>query len=214
MVAPEDLATIYDLSALFTAGYSGQGQTIAVVEPSNLYTTSDWNTFRDTFGLTPAYPAGSMVQLHPSGSGANNCADPGTNGADVEATLDAEWASAAAPSATIEVASCFDSTTTPGIFIALENLVNEAAPPAIVSISYISSEAQIGAAGNAFINTLYQQAASEGISIFAGRVIPARRLRTSTRPARHTESVSTAPLQLRTTWPSAGRILIPTQHGA
>jgi subtilase family serine protease len=168
LVAPGDLATIYDLNPLFAAGYSGQGQTIAVIESSDLYSTADWNTFRDTLGLTVAYPTGSMAQVHPSGSGANNCADPGTNGADVEATLDAEWASAAAPSATIEVASCADSTTTPGIFIALENLVNEAAPPAIVSISYISSEAQIGAAGNAFINTLYQQAASEGISIFAG----------------------------------------------
>ncbi len=167
LVAPEDLATIYDLNPLFAAGYSGQGQTIAVIESSDLYSTADWNTFRDTFGLTVAYPTGSMAQVHPSGSGGNNCADPGTTSAEVEATLDAEWASAAAPSATIEVASCAD-TATPGIFIALENLINEAAPPAVVSISYISSEAQIGAAGNAFINTLYQQAASEGISIFAG----------------------------------------------
>src|SRR5438132_6625930 len=108
-----------------------------------------------------------MTQVHPSGSGANNCTDPGPNGADVEATLDAEWASAAAPSATIEVVSCADAATA-GILIALENLVNEAAPPAVVSISYIHSEAQIGAAGNAFINALYEQAASEGMSIFVG----------------------------------------------
>ncbi len=167
LVAPEDLATIYDLNPLFAAGYSGQGQTIAVIESSDLYSTADWNTFRDTFGLTVAYPTGSMAQVHPSGSGGNNCADPGTTGAEVEATLDAEWASAAAPSAMIEVASCAD-TATPGIVIALENLINEATPPAIVSTSYISSEAQIGAAGNAFTNTLYQQAVSEGISIFAG----------------------------------------------
>jgi subtilase family serine protease len=33
---------------------------------------------------------------------------------DVEATLDAEWASAAAPDATIEVAACADTATTFG----------------------------------------------------------------------------------------------------
>src|SRR5579872_3755541 len=167
LVAPADLATIYNLNPLFAADYSGQGQTIVVLEPSDLYSTADWTMFRDTFGLTSAYPTGTLTQVHPSGSGANSCADPGPTGADVEATLDAEWASAAAPSATIELASCAD-TVTSGLLIALENLVNGANPPSIISISYLLSETQIGAAGNAFINSVYQQAASEGVSIFVG----------------------------------------------
>ena len=167
LVAPADLATIYNLNPLFAAGYSGQGQTIVVLEPSDLYSTADWTTFRDTFGLTSAYPTGSLTQVHPPGSGANNCTDPGPTGAEVEATLDAEWASAAAPSATIEVASCAD-TAGSGLLIALENLVNGANPPSIVSISYLFSETQIGATENGFINSVYQQAASEGISIFVG----------------------------------------------
>ena len=165
LVAPADLATIYNLNPLFAAGYSGQGQTVVVLEPSDVYTTSDWDTFRDTFGLSAAYPAGSLTQTHPAGTGVDNCTDPGPNGADVEAIVDAEWASAAAPSATIEVASCADAAT-PGVFIALQNLLNSATPPAIVSISYGQSEPEIGAAGNAFIDSLYQQGAAEGVSIF------------------------------------------------
>ncbi len=103
--------------------------------------------------------------MHPPGSGANNCADPGPTGADVEATLDAEWASAAAPSAAIELVSCAD-TASSGLLIALENLVYGANPPSIISISYLSSETQMGAAENTFVNSVYEQAASEGISIF------------------------------------------------
>ena len=45
-VVPADLATIYNLNPLFAAGISGQGQTVAVIEDSNVYSASDWTTFR------------------------------------------------------------------------------------------------------------------------------------------------------------------------
>ena len=51
-MVPADLATIYNLNPLFTAGYSGQGQTIAVIEDTDVFSTSDWDTFRSTFGLS------------------------------------------------------------------------------------------------------------------------------------------------------------------
>ena len=51
-VVPADLATIYNLNPLFNAGYSGQGQTIAVIEDTDVFSTSDWDTFRSTFGLS------------------------------------------------------------------------------------------------------------------------------------------------------------------
>ena len=50
-VVPGDLATIYNLNPLFSAGISGQGQTIAVIEDTDVYSTADWTTFRNTFGL-------------------------------------------------------------------------------------------------------------------------------------------------------------------
>jgi subtilase family serine protease len=161
-VVPADLATIYNFNPLFTAGTSGQGQTIVVIEDTNVYSTADWTTFRSTFGLSK-YTSGSFTQVHP-GSG---CSNPGTvAGAEGEATLDAEWASAGAPSAAIELASCADTQTTFGGLIALQNLVNGSSPPAIVSISYGECEAENGASANAAFNTTYQQAVAEGISVF------------------------------------------------
>ncbi|MGO9455261.1 MAG: protease pro-enzyme activation domain-containing protein [Candidatus Binataceae bacterium] len=166
-VVPADLATIYNLNPLFEAGYSGQGQTIVVVEDSDVFSTADWTTFRTTFGLTSAYPSGSFTQVHPAPGTGGACTDPGINGANGEAILDAEWSSAAAPSAAIELASCANTETNFGGFIALQNLLsNGGTPPAIVSISYGESEADEGAAGNSYIDSLYQEAASAGVSVF------------------------------------------------
>ncbi len=50
--------------------------------------------------------------------------------------------------------------------MALENLVNSANPPAILSLSYGECEAANGAALNAAFSGTYQQAAAEGISVF------------------------------------------------
>ena len=160
-VVPADLATIYNLSSLFNAGYSGQGQTIAVIEDTNVYSTTDWATFRKAFGLS-AYSSGSFTQVHPG----TNCTNPGVTADDGEAILDAEWASAAAPSAAIVLASCASSRTTFGGLIALNNLLSEANPPRIVSISYGESESENGAAANASYYSAYQTAAAEGGSVF------------------------------------------------
>ncbi len=160
-VVPGDLATIYNLKALFAAGYSGQGQSIVVIEDTDVYSTADWSTFRSTFGLS-TYTAGSFKQEHPGG-----CADPGVVPvSESEATLDAEWASAAAPSAAILLASCADTNTTFGGLIALENLTNSTNPPKIVSISYGESETENGATANLAYSKAYQSAVAEGISVF------------------------------------------------
>jgi len=171
-VTPADLATIYNLNPLFTAGYRGKGQTIVVIEDTNVYSTADWTTFRKTFGLS-TYTAGSFVQVHPAPkTGANNCANPGVNidGDDIEAILDAEYASAAAPAARIELAACDNTVTTWGGQIALQNLLNSATTaspaPALVSISYGDCESDNGAAGNKSMSELFQQAVNEGVSVF------------------------------------------------
>ena len=151
----------------FCGGIHRKGQTIAVLEDSDLYNTADWNTFRQVFGLS-SYTAGSLSTINPAPpKGTSNCSDPGVNyGADDEATLDAEWASAAAPDATIEVATCADTTTTSGFLIAAQNLINASHPPQIISMSYGSCEAANGATQNAAYNSAYQQAVAEGVSVF------------------------------------------------
>lgn len=165
-VTPEDLATIYNLTPLFANGNTGAGQTIAVVEDARLYSNSDWDTFRSTFGLSQ-YSGGSLTVVQPAAAGGATCSAPGLGGGDDgEATLDAEWATAAAPSATIMVAACGSTRATDGVTTALENLVNGSNPPSIISVSYGNCEAENGEAQNALFNSAFQQAAAEGISVF------------------------------------------------
>jgi subtilase family serine protease len=170
LMAPADLATIYHFNDLFEAKtpITGKGQRIAVVEDTNLYRDDDWTNFRRIFGLDH-YRGGTLSTIHPPPpAGGAPCTDPGVNpnGDDVEATLDAEWSSAAAPDAAILVASCGDSATVDGVQHAIHDLIDSAAPPAIISVSYGICEAENGAAGNAFFSAMYQQAVAEGISVF------------------------------------------------
>jgi regulation of enolase protein 1 (concanavalin A-like superfamily) len=169
-VVPADLAKIYNLNPLFSAGISGQGQTIVLIEDTDVFTAADWSTFRSAFGLS-SYTSASFTQVHPPAPPSqpgNNCGAPGViSPNDAEAILDAEWASASAPSAAIEMAACADTATTFGGLIALQNLINaSSAPPSIMSISYGQCETVNGAAANASYNSAYQQAVAEGVSVF------------------------------------------------
>jgi subtilase family serine protease len=166
VLVPADLATIYDLTPAFAAGYTGKGQTIAVLEDSDLYDTADWYIFRRVLGLS-SYTAGSLSTINPAPPhGTSNCSDPGTNGAGFEVAVDAEWASAAAPDAKIEVVACADTATTPGWVIAAQNTINAKTPPPIISVSYGFCEAITGVALNAAYSSAYQQAVAEGVSVF------------------------------------------------
>jgi subtilase family serine protease len=163
-MAPGDLQTIYHITPVYNSGITGLGQTIAVLEDSDLFVESDYTNFRSVFGLTAGFPSGNLVVAHP-GPG---CSDPGVNanGDDIETTLDVEWASAAAPNATIELAACSDTQTLPGPFIAAVNLINAKSPPPILSISFGNCEAENGAAFNAAFTDIFRQAVAEGISVF------------------------------------------------
>jgi subtilase family serine protease len=159
--SPADLAVIYNVSPLYglKKPITGKGQTVVVLEDTDI-NSADVATFRKAFGLSKY--SGTFSQIHP-GPG---CADPGTNGAEGEAALDAEWAGGVAPDATVLLASCADTTTNFGGFIAAQNLLDSVNPPPIMSLSYIGCEASQGPGGNAYMNALWQQAAGEGVSVF------------------------------------------------
>ncbi len=160
-VVPDDLHTIYNFAPVYSKDITGKGETVVVIEDTNVYSVNDWDVFRQTFGLAK-YKQASFSQIHPGG-----CMDPGVlDGNDGEAILDAEYASAAAPNAKIVLASCADTETTFGGLLALVALVDRPVPPPIVSISYGDCEAALGPAGNAIYKYIYQQAASEGTSVF------------------------------------------------
>jgi subtilase family serine protease len=158
-LVPADLATIYHFKSLFSAGITGQGQTIALIEDTDVYDPEDWNTFRTAFGLAK-YSGATFTTVHPGG-----CADPGANGDDFEAILDVEWASAAAPNANLQLISCASTNTVWGALPAVQNLVNQRKVPPIISFSYGYCEVQSGAAFNAALRVAYQQAVLEGVSI-------------------------------------------------
>jgi subtilase family serine protease len=163
--SPADLAAIYNVGPLYKAKkpITGKGQTVVVLEDTDI-NPADVATFRKAFGLS-SY-TGTFKEIHP-GTG---CTDPGMNGAEGEAALDAEWAGAVAADAAVELASCADTATAFGAFIAAQNLLDLEKPPAIMSLSYLQCEAVNGPGtineGNAFVNDLWQQAAGEGVSVF------------------------------------------------
>jgi len=160
-LVPADFQTIYNLTPLYSAGIYGQGQTVVLIEDSNSY-GSDWSTYQSTFGLT-GY-GGTLTTVHPNSG--NNCTNPGTNGADVEADLDVEMVTAVAPGAAVELASCADTSTTFGGLIAIQNLISAGSPPAVMSMSYGECEVINGASSNAAFNSAFQSAAAAGVSVF------------------------------------------------
>jgi hypothetical protein len=187
-VAPADLATIYNFNPVFTGGNTGQNQTIYLIENASVYTGSpptmpppDWTTFRSAF--LPTYtPLPSLTTINPPpSSGPNNCTAPAVSNVP-EATIDIEYASAAAPGAALVVVSCADSPPTSGLYIAIQNLINSTTySPTIISMSYGESETNIGQTANAMFYSLYQTAVGMGISVFvsAGDAGPAESDRSS-----------------------------------
>jgi hypothetical protein len=163
-VTPLDNAVIYNLNPMWSNGYSGQGQTIAVIESTDMYNfPGDWNSYRTAFGLT-GY-TGTLSQLHPG-----SCTDPGavaTSGEESEANLDVEVATGFAPSAAVQLLSCTAGTFGFGGQVALENVLNAAGPyPGVVGMSYGECEVATGAGGNKLFYNTFQQAASQGVSVF------------------------------------------------
>ena len=161
-----DIETIYNMTPLYAAGISGQGQTIGILQDSDMYANSDWSTFRKEFGLSRAFPEGNLQVAHP------DCADPGFNGDDAETAIDVEWSSAAAPNATIFLAACLDqagsSIASFGGFIALQNLLQgpPGSFPMVFSLSFGDSETDLGTNDNLFTANLYALAAARGVSLF------------------------------------------------
>lgn len=174
-LVPGDIQTIYNFHPAFAAGYTGFGQAIMVLEDTYVYSTNDWNAFRENFGLDKVYPYANLTEKSPKG--ALTCTNPGFvssptdpgYGDDAEAILDVEWSTAVAPNASIILAACADSHSSAfGGLVALENVLNGPASqlPSVVSMSYGEAEAYNGAAGNYAFYTTFQQAVSEGVSIF------------------------------------------------
>jgi len=159
-VAPADFAKIYNEDPLFTAStpINGKGVTIAIDGVSDVQ-TSDFNSFRSAFGL----PAQTLKTIIAAGS-----TDPGfetAHGGEGENTLDVEWSGATAPGAQIELIVSSSTSTTPSVLLSPMYIIDNKVAP-IMSASYGGCELGIGTAGNTTFNNLWQQGATQGISLF------------------------------------------------
>ncbi|MGA2002498.1 MAG: protease pro-enzyme activation domain-containing protein [Terriglobales bacterium] len=157
-VAPYDFDTIYNVLPLWQQGYTGKGVVIALVEDSNLAHESDWSDFRATFGLK-GFKDATFKQVYP------NCSNPGQNGDEIEAALDVEWASVAAPDANIELSACGTSHGVSGLDLAIINLL-DLEPPDIISDSYGLCETITGQTEIALENREAQIATALGTTFF------------------------------------------------
>lgn len=162
-LSPADFAKIYDVPPSFDGAGDGSGEAIAIVSDSNINTQDDIN-FRSLFA-----EAGASANVILNGP------DPGViPGPEGEAILDVEWAGAFLPGAGIDLVVSEDTDTTPGINLSALFIVDHNLAP-VMSVSYGQCESQLGVAGNAFFNSIWEEAAAQGISVIvaAGDLGPA-----------------------------------------
>ena len=160
LMSPGDFAVQYDLNPLYSAGTDGTGQTIAVVNDSNV-DPSIVSRFRSIFGLSVNPTQVILDGNDPGIDGINN--PDGPNYDSGEAYLDVEWAGAVAPKANIDLVIAADTTLNPGLILAAGHAVYSNIAP-ILSLSFGGCEALLGSE-NQFLNTLWEQAAAQGITV-------------------------------------------------
>ena len=152
-LGPTDFATIYNVLPLWNAGVDGSGQTIAIVGESNI-SLQDSASFRTLFGLPT-----NKLQVILDGP------DPGVvPGDETEADVDTQWAGAVARNATIDLVVSEGTETTVGVDLSALYIVDNNLAP-VLSESYGACEAELGASGNAFESSMWEQGAAEGITV-------------------------------------------------
>ncbi len=153
----DQIGRLYHVDALFAAGLTGKGRTIALLELGRSR-PSDVNAYLKCFGLHNTV----KVKKINGGAGSN------VNGS-LEANIDIQEAASQAPGATI---ISYEAPNTPnGEYNAYNRIVDDNTAQ-VVSTSWGKCEALLEAEpdGSAFIDslhTLYQQAAAQGQTVFA-----------------------------------------------
>ena len=154
-LSPGDFAKIYNVNPVYTAGYDGTGQTIAVVGRTDI-SLGDVQYFRSYFAL----PAKDPIFIH-------NGTSPGNLGGseEGEADLDVEWAGAIAKNATVKFVVTSSTSTTDGVDLSAQYIINNNVAP-VMTTSFGQCESKMGTTENNFFNNLWSQAAAQGITSF------------------------------------------------
>jgi subtilase family serine protease len=156
-LAPEDFATIYDLTALYGAGFDGAGEKIAVVGDSAI-TMSNIATFRSLSGLPANNPSETLVPN-------SGTAIVPSSSEQIEAYLDLEWSGAVAKNANI-IYVYVGNNSNFSVWDALQYAIDNKLAP-VVSTSFGYCEQGLGQATALTIQGWAQQANSQGQTIAA-----------------------------------------------
>jgi subtilase family serine protease len=153
--APGDIATVYDVTPLYSASLNGTGQSIAVAGQSAIQVT-DVENFQSASGLTKKDPTLVLVP----GTGDSTVVADGDEG---ESDLDVEWSGAMAPGANV-VFVYTGSNNSFGVFDSVQYAVDELIAP-IISLSYASCETELNTSSLGVLENVMSQAASQGQTI-------------------------------------------------
>jgi Pro-kumamolisin, activation domain/Bacterial Ig-like domain (group 3) len=153
-LTPADISTIYDIKAAQNAGFTGVGQSIAIMGQSAIV-LSDIENFQSAAGLTKKDP--TMILVPNSGTPTVSTGD------ESESDLDLEYSGATAPGATIYfVYAGINDSVTDSIAYAVDE---DIAP--IISTSYGLCETELSSTDYSSQNGVLEQAASQGQTVIA-----------------------------------------------
>jgi uncharacterized protein (TIGR03437 family) len=152
-LAPDDLATIYDIAPLYAAGINGAGQKIAIAGQIEV-NLSDIENFRGIFNLPASDPQMLLVP------GSSNPGNNPKSGDLSESDLDLEWSGAVARNANIIFVYATDVMT------AVQYAIDQKLAP-VVSVSYGNCEQESTRSDIASFQQWAQQANAQGITWLA-----------------------------------------------
>ena len=165
VIFPTDFATIYNLNPVYQQGVDGTGQTIAIIGRARVY-LPDIENFQLRAQL-PLRPPNIVVP--PGGTDPGPAASSGPTAPDEqgEATLDVTRAASVAYRATVALVVSARTSTSSGIDVAAEYVVDTHPQFAqVISLSYGACEASSdGASRVSYWDHLFSQAAAEGITV-------------------------------------------------
>lgn len=150
---PAELKGAYDVSPLASAGYTGSGQTVAVMELDGYKSTNTTN-YSNYYGLGSPAPTNVYVD------GYNGAAGQG----EVEVELDIEVINAIAPKAQVRVYE--GPNTDQGLIDTYQKIASDNIAKSI-SVSWGIGEQHESSATMNSLHTIFQQYATQGQSIFA-----------------------------------------------
>jgi subtilase family serine protease len=151
--APGDIYTVYDVQKAYNAGYTGAGQSIAVVGQSEI-DLSDIAAFQTAANLPVKAPA--LVYVPDTGAPAFSAGDW------TESSLDLEWSGAIATGATISLVYT-GSASNAGAFDSIEYAIDERVAN-IISSSYGTCEAALDGFS---LESEFEQAATQGQTVMS-----------------------------------------------